>query len=151
MPKNTLICAADTCKCGYEKKGNDCVPWDDNKCSTPIPHAKEVYRTCEDGKEICEVKSCDDGYKPNSDGDGCVEKLKECTDEQKKAHPNATDFGIKPGTETCIALACKCGYDPTDGKCTEWLKDPTTDKYTKPCTRMTKPSLLLHNSTIKQS
>ncbi|MBE6457544.1 MAG: hypothetical protein E7011_01925 [Alphaproteobacteria bacterium] len=142
MDQNNLICVANTCKCGYEKKGDDCVPWDKAKCSTPIPNAKEVSRTCDqNGKEICKVVSCNDGYKPNTDGDGCVEKLKECTDDQKKEHPNATDFGIKPGTETCIALACKCGYDPTNGKCTEWPKDPATGKYTKPCTGTTKPSL----------
>lgn len=82
----------------------------------------------------CTVKSCDKNYKENSDKTECAEMLKECTDKQKAALPNATKTGIKKGTETCIATECKCGYKLVNEKCEKWAEP-------EPCTADTKPKL----------
>ncbi len=82
----------------------------------------------------CTVKSCDKNYKENSDKTECAEMLKECTDDQKKQHPNATKTGIKKGTETCIAQECKCGFKLEGEKCVAWVEN-------EPCTADTKPKL----------
>ncbi|MBQ8041803.1 MAG: carboxypeptidase-like regulatory domain-containing protein, partial [Alphaproteobacteria bacterium] len=73
----------------------------------------------------CKLKSCntDKGWKPNADGTACIEMLKECTDDQKKQHPDALSTGIKKDTEDCVATECKCGFDLTDGKCVAWPTD----------------------------
>ncbi len=60
------------------------------------------------------------------------------TPNQKEQHPNASATGIKPGTEDCIATACKCGFDLKDDKCVEWKKDNTTSEYSKPCADLPK-------------
>ena len=82
----------------------------------------------------CTVKSCDKNYKENSDKTECAEILKECTDDQKKQHPNATKTGIKKGTQDCIAQECKCGFKLEGEKCVEWTEN-------EPCTADTKPKL----------
>ena len=89
---------------------------------------------------VCIADDCKEGYKKNTDGTACIKMLKKCTDEQKSAHPNATETGIKEGTnpEQCIALECECGYDLVDEKCVQW---PATGKK---CTADTKPDLPSH-------
>ena len=82
----------------------------------------------------CTVKSCNKNYKENSDKTACDEMLKECTDDQKKQHPNATKTGIKKGTETCIAQECKCGFKLENDTCVQWAEN-------EQCTTDTKPAL----------
>ena len=87
----------------------------------------------------CTPKSCNEGYKKNDDGSACIKLLRECTDAQKKDHPNAAETGVKKGTnpEVCIALECKCGYDLVNEKCVKWPEK-------KECSASTKPELPKH-------
>lgn len=137
-----VACAGDKAN-GIRKKENiegECYP---TECVTPRwelsgtgKNAKCVEQKCQfengtgewvaDGDNwTCQLKSCDTakGYKKNADGTTCIEMLKECTDDQKKQHPDALSTGIKKGTEDCVATDCKCGFDLTDGKCVAWPTD----------------------------
>ena len=89
---------------------------------------------------VCIADNCKSGYKQNTDKTACIKMLNKCTAEQNKAHPNASETGIKEGTnpEQCIALECKCGYDLVNEQCVAW---PATGKN---CTADTKPELPSH-------
>lgn len=78
----------------------------------------------------CKLTSCntDKGYKKSTDETQCVKMLQKCTDEQLKEHPNASDTGIKAGTEICIATACKCGYKLDGEKCVAIPENTPCDK-----------------------
>ncbi|MBO5662287.1 MAG: carboxypeptidase-like regulatory domain-containing protein, partial [Alphaproteobacteria bacterium] len=108
----------------------------EQKCE--ISNAARTEWTGEKNAWKCIVLDCKDKYKKNDDSTACIEMLRECTDEQNAAHPNATQTGIKSGTETCIALECKCRYDLVNEQCVAW---PATGKE---CTANTKPELPSH-------
>ena len=110
-------------------------------CATDQNATNSNYVSTQDGNYKCEIATCADGWKPADDKQSCVKKLTECTPEQKEQHPNASATGIKPGTEVCIATACKCGFDLKDDECVEWEKDNTTSEYIKPCATDTEPKL----------
>ena len=117
-------------------KNAKCEP---QKCK--IDNATVSHWETTDMKQwVCIADDCKEGYKKNTDETACIKMLKKCTDEQKSAHPNATETGIKEGTnpEQCIALECECGYDLVDEKCVQW---PATGKK---CTADTKPDLPSH-------
>ncbi len=61
-------------------------------------------------------------------------KLKQCNETDKKNLENkgASKTGIKEGTNTCIALECKCGYDLNNGQCVKWAKNATCDDKNEP-------------------
>ena len=61
-------------------------------------------------------------------------KLKQCNETDKTALENngASKTGIKEGTDTCIALECKCGYDLNNGECVEWDKNAPCDDKNEP-------------------
>lgn len=126
------FCEIKKCECGYTQKNNQCVKMDADTCTKKPAHATKVGHACNDGVETCNVIECEDGWKPEPEINGtqCIRKLKECTPEQKEqlTKEHATQTGIKPGTETCIALACECGFKPDDGKCVEIPENTPCDK-----------------------
>ncbi len=121
------------CKCntGTIEINGECKST--NNCATDKNANTSNYVSTQNGVYKCEIVDCSDGWKPADDKQSCVKKLTECTTKQKEQHPNASATGIKPGTETCIATACKCGFDLNNDKCVEWEKDTTTNEYRKPC------------------
>ncbi len=81
----------------------------------------------------CKLTACDTakGWKKNDAGNACIEMLDECTDEQKAAHPHATQTALD-SARNCIALDCQCGYDVQNGACVAWPIDEN-GKSNKPC------------------
>ena len=108
----------------------------EQKCE--ISNADRTEWTGEKNAWKCIVLDCKDKYKKNDDSTACIEMLRECTDAQNAAHPNATQTGIKSGTETCIALECECGHDLVNEQCVKWPEAG------KECTANTKPELPSH-------
>ena len=96
----------------------------------------------EGDKWVCKLKECKNGYKENEDRTACIEMLKKCTPEQEKKHPNATKTGIKKGTEDCVALECKCGFELKNEQCVAWAEN-------KECSADTKPKLPNNAATAK--
>ncbi len=94
-----------------------------NNCSTDKNATTSAYEKQNNETYICKITKCKKDWKPNADGTACIEMLKECTDDQKKQHPDALSTGIKKDTEECVATECKCGFDLTDGKCVAWPTD----------------------------
>lgn len=127
-------CEIKQCECGYTLKDNQCQKMADDTCTKKPAHATKISHACNDGVETCIVTECEDGWKPDpeTNATACIKKLKECTPEQKEqlTKEHATKTGIKAGTETCIALACKCGYDLVGEKCVAWAENTpcATDK-----------------------
>lgn len=126
------FCEIKKCKCGYTLKNNQCVKMAADTCTKKPAHATKVGHACNDDVETCNVFECEDGWKPDPEINGtqCIRKLKECTPEQKEqlTREHATQTGIKAGTETCIALACECGYDLVGEKCVAWAENTPCDK-----------------------
>lgn len=127
------------CKDGTIEINGECKST--NNCATDQHATNSKYLPTQDRNYKCEIATCADGWKPADDKQSCVKKLTECTPEQKEQHPNASATGIKPGTEVCIATACKCGFDLKDDECVEWEKENTTSEYSKPCPTDTEPKL----------
>lgn len=121
-------CVEQRWKLSGNGKNAKCV---EQKCN--IKHGTGEW-TADGDTWKCTVKSCNKNYKENSDKTACDEMLKECTDDQKKQHPNATKTGIKKGTETCIAQECKCGFKLENDTCVQWAEN-------EQCTTDTKPAL----------
>ena len=127
-------CEIKQCECGYTLKDNQCQKMATDTCTKKPKHATKISHVCNDDVETCVVTECEDGWKPDpeTNATACIKKLKECTPEQKEqlTKEHATKTGIKAGTETCIALACECGYDLVGEKCVEWAKNTpcATDK-----------------------
>lgn len=111
-----------------------------NNCSTDKNATTSAYEKQNDETYICKITECKKDWKPNADGTACIEMLKECTEDQKKQHPDALSTGIKKGTEECVATECKCGFDLTDGKCVAWPTDGVA------CNDMQNPKLPLNAS-----
>lgn len=82
----------------------------------------------------CQLRDCDKNYKENDDKTTCIPMADKCSpdDAKKLESAGASQSGLKKGTETCIALNCKCGYDLNGEQCTQWPTD-ANGKYTKPC------------------
>lgn len=100
-------------------------------CSTDKNATTSAYEKQNDNTYICKITECKKGWKPNADGNACIE-IKECTEEQKKQHPDALSTGIKKGTEECVATECKCGFNLTDDKCIQWTdKDESGNPISK--------------------
>ena len=82
----------------------------------------------------CTIDTCKSGYNPNGDKTACIKMAKKCkeNDAKKLEAAGASDTGLRAGSETCIALYCKCGYTLNGEECVPWEKDKD-GKYTKPC------------------
>ena len=134
---DTEVCKVKKCECGYTEQDNNCVKMAADTCTKKPAHATKIGHACNDGIETCIVTECEDGWKPDpeTNATACIKKLKECTPEQKEqlTKEHATKTGIKTGTETCIALACECGYDLVGEKCVAWAENTpcATDKLPK--------------------
>lgn len=130
-------CEVKQCECGHTLKDNQCQKMAADTCTKKPKHATKISHVCNDGVETCIVTECEDGWKPDpeTNATACIKKLKECTPEQKEqlTKEHATKTGIKTGTETCIALACECGYDLVGEKCVAWAENTpcATDKLPK--------------------
>ena len=108
----------------------------DKDCTSKIHENAEnkeqivrAEKTEKDNKLVCQVKECKDGFKPNANKDGCVQK-KKCTPEQAKEHPDASDTEFKNGK--CIATECFCGYNLKNGKCDPWANNEACDTKNDP-------------------
>ena len=121
-------CVASACECGYDLKNGICNKG--TKCISVPEHATKTQRYCNGQYEACRVLECKEGWKPDENGDACIEKLKSCTADQQKQHPNAVETGIDE-KEQCIATECKCGYEVKSGKCVT-ITDTACTSNTKP-------------------
>lgn len=122
------ICYATKCTCGYDAVDGKCTTG--TKCISVPKHATKTQRYCNGQYEACRVQECKEGWKPDENGDACIEKLKSCTADQQKLHPNAAETGVDEN-EQCIATECKCGYEVQSGKCAA-IADTACTSNTKP-------------------
>ena len=116
LKRGTETCVATECKCGYDLKNDACVKWSNNKpCdNTTKPalpkNARSGIMKCNGATAICEIKSCNDGFRHDTASNTCIDKNKQpCTDHGDKNAASAF-YENRRGKQTCVIITCKTGY-----------------------------------------
>lgn len=109
------FCTSANEQCESVQIGDKCEDKVGKKCTATDANAKKAEYKWENNQLICEIKSCNSGYLPNSTGTACEVSSGPCPAEQIKEIEHATAGELKNGK--CLATECETGYEVSDGKC----------------------------------
>lgn len=122
-----LECVVTDCKRGYifdtesrkciaeTGSGDDCT----DEAQTMDENATFGEYKKKDGKLVCVITHCADGFLPNDAGDKCIASAGECT---PSGIEHATKGQLVKGV--CKAIECEAGYIPKNGKCVATAGEP---------------------------
>lgn len=117
LKKGTKDCIALACECGYKLIDGTCEEKSQEEKKCKSPNAKEAESECEDGKEVCRPKACEEEYYLYNKQ--CMKIDGDC--DKSMLPENATMgerwFDTENKKIACRVTGCIGGYDPgKDGK-----------------------------------